>query len=378
MRFLRCIVFGLAFLGASCRHESNASRVKEFLPTPDDLETETVKDFKLSRVADIPQTIERASPEFDEELAAEDDQFDPFGADHKVWRVSFGKITADQFVKLQTTYYKNPQLSYDSTRSYTLVDFMPPQIQALSGLRFQSETINVDIPAPVNAKGKKPSVQWQTLSNCWNMSFEVLRADPKTTEIFYIDPEVAAKFYSDPQYFDTLSTYGMEENLADVAQRNKGLKPFDQMLVYSEGQLLHVATYIDQDFFFEKTGPDDLLNYRFTKYSEIAETYLTWDDTKIVFVRFKPQPLPKAEELFSMKARGETLPAGLIDEDFLARNPDFLSRVTKWFPPGNWQETSYRTFFAVAEVPLEYDAKKGRYKLEASAFKAVLQKPKFQ
>lgn len=368
----------LGLLAISCRHDTSSSSVKEFVPTPKDLEGETqsIDDFKLERVADIPQFIETASPEFDEEAAEEDDQFDPFGPDHKVWRVSFGKLSEAQFQKLQSTYYRNPLSKFDPKREYILQDFMPPQIQALSGLRFKAERVAVDIPGPPTDQGQKPRFELQTLSNCWNMSFEILRADSKATEIFYIEPEVARTFYQDRKYFDVLNTYSMKDTLEDADKRNEGLKPFDQMLVFSEGQLIHVATYIDKDFFFEKTGPDSLLNYRFTKYEEIAETYLTWKDAMVTFVRFKAQTLPRAGELFSLKALDKKFPPDFIDQAFLERNPNLLSKITH-FTPTNFKKTPIRTLYTINEAPLEFDQKTSRYRLNKAAFKAIMQKPEF-
>ncbi len=366
MKYLAALILSGSLL--ACRSGGNSSSVKEFEPTPKADEVEEIKDFKLASVADIPQKVTRAVPEFDPDEAASDDQFDPWGPEYVVWNVEFGRIKEAEFQRLQATYYKNPRLIYDPKRKYQIIDFMPPQIQAMAGLRFKSESLDTDIPSVPGKSGKKPRVSLETFSNCWNAAYEIVRASETDSSIYYLDEAVVRSVFTDPKRSELLSSLPLT---ASEVERNAGRKPFDLLMVYNDQELIHVAVYLDKDFYFEKTGPDSRLNYRFVGFQDIEKVYSTWRKPRIEFRRFLPQTLPPANEVFSMKAQGTNFPDGFITEEYLKSHPDFLSQVSYW-SPRNWKDTDYRNIYRFVTAKLQYNEKLQRFEMSRDAFKPLL------
>ncbi len=377
MKTTKILVWTVFMLNSlACRSVQALSSVKEFSPIPKGEEGPVGLDFKLSRARDIPHTVTRSMPAFSEQ-EQRDEFFDPSDLLKSYMKVSFGRISEAQFAQLKSTYFDNTQLSYSSTRNYELVDFMPPQIQAMDGFRFASERVISDIPY-YDATREKKFYTYSTLSNCWNTAYEILRGDSKKTSLFYVNGGAAQGFFTDDSYSRKLKVMPLNPSWQDAGKdRNEGLKPFDILLVYgnsfgaSSPSLQHVAVFIDDDFYFEKTGPDSTLNYRFTTFDTIAGVYGAYNEARIELRRFQGKTLPQAREVFSYQATGTALPSGFASDELTAVLPT-LSQEISGFWPSNFEETSYRILYLFADAPMVLDTATQRYKLDAKALQQAL------
>src|SRR5207245_718347 len=117
-------------------------------------------------------------------------------------------------------------------------------------------------------------------TNCWNAVWEVLRGSKESTNVFYIDPTRARSVLESPTYSRPVKELSAAEasSAEDEAARNAGLQPRDVLLIVGQSQqddegrtvagtLVHAALFIDDDFYFEKTSPDDFSTYRFVSFN---------------------------------------------------------------------------------------------------------------
>ena len=95
----------------------------------------------------------------------------------------FGKISEQDFIFLKDTYsgWSNSQsaVSYDKNKSYQLIDFLPPLIQALNGHRFIPEETalkNEDWDFWEHLSDSPNDLKKYLYMNCWGLVYEVLRA----------------------------------------------------------------------------------------------------------------------------------------------------------------------------------------------------------
>ena len=95
----------------------------------------------------------------------------------------FGKISESDFISLKNIYsgWSRTQtaISYDPDKSYQLIDFLPPLIQALNAHRFipEAKTIKQEDEDFV-ARLSTPETEFikYLYMNCWGLVYEVLRA----------------------------------------------------------------------------------------------------------------------------------------------------------------------------------------------------------
>lgn len=370
---VKTVALGLCLSHAACEMgDRNSSRLNEFVKVePDhefsDPEGEKI-DFKLRKAGDIPYSVVRRVPKYSEE-DLEDDTNDPMSNDGVYYDITFGKLTKDQFETLQRVYHKNPSATYSSAREYALEDFMPPQIQALKGLRFESEEIDSEIPFP-SADGRPRTFILNALSNCWNAAYEVVRDDPSKTYLYYVDSKVADSVLHDERYSTVVKTFNFNDWTSPAAaeNRNAGLEPNDIILVYGKSiwgeGLQHVAVFLDNDLYFEKTGPDRLMNYRFAPFSDIAETYSEYSNTRVEVRRFKRGVLPPAPEVFTFAARGTPLPEAVLQsQDLLNAYPELPKMIT---------ESNDQFNYVMVDARLRLNTGTQRYELDPAAFNQIL------
>ena len=105
----------------------------------------------------------------------------------EVWQdrlsFNFGKISQADFIFLKNTYggwsQSQTSVEYSPNKSYQLLDFLPPLIQALNGHRFiPEETVEA---AYSDDFGERLSSSQRDLKkylylNCWGLTYEVLRS----------------------------------------------------------------------------------------------------------------------------------------------------------------------------------------------------------
>jgi len=184
------------------------------------------------------------------------------------------------------------QVLYAAGRQYTLIDFLPQAMQALSGKHFvqQKEVFSL----PYFVKGKEQRQKDQTclfLINCWGFAYNMLyysRLPPaegggggaKSGLFFSVaSPTIAFDAFWDSQYFDHVQS--SSENpalLTDFSARNANLQPGDLILIWHKNQgvepfLDHVAIFIDDDLYYEKSGTGDDVPFRLNDFNGLSAAW---------------------------------------------------------------------------------------------------------
>lgn len=170
-----------------------------------------------------------------------------------VWETAlgfeFGRLTYRQWQRLVTTYatwHNRRNLAhYDRDRNYTLMDFMPPIMQAWNRHRFYEQDLT-PFRSPATSKIK-------LAANCWGTLYEILRLAQRD------NPPPPTLFVTESQpMLDTLR------------QRSMPIQPHPQtgdivLIHHQHGDrtyLDHVALVVDRQLFFEKAGAGNHVPYR--------------------------------------------------------------------------------------------------------------------
>ena len=186
----------------------------------------------------------------------------------EVWqnRLSFyfGKISEQDFIFLKKTYsgWSKSQTSvvYNQHKSYQLVDFLPPLIQALNGHRFIPEETKLKSQDRYFAKllsSPQTNFKKSLYMNCWGLVYEVLRAAKNSQAkplLFMAQASVMLSQIRNNS--DTLLTW--QEPLENSIPGELS-NPGDIILVMHKSltgyeYLDHIAIVIDDGIYFEKAG----------------------------------------------------------------------------------------------------------------------------
>jgi hypothetical protein len=172
---------------------------------------------------------------------------------------------------------------------YQLTDFLPPIIQATNEHGFGVE---------------KPNTPGEMRTNCWTTALSIQRQAENASRPYlsYYDGEEMA-VVQDGAY-STLLRAGSTSELTAVplsattsAFRRNELKPGDTILLgEKDGNKLwvaHVATFIDDDIFFEKTGVYNRHIYRLISWNDI---FTSVPVSQYQFRRFEGKPLPEVKK----------------------------------------------------------------------------------
>lgn len=168
--------------------------------------------------------------------------------------VQFGKISKLQWQKLSQRYgnWHRHRSPYQASRQYTLLDFLPPVIQALDRHRFISETRSIS-----------DSSEQQLVTNCWATLYEILRLSQRPTS------ESPVLFITEAQPMLNL--------LRRISTPVKIVEPGDILLVTHRHQqreyLDHTAIAIDRQIVFEKAGTGDTVPYRLIDLGTIRQIW---------------------------------------------------------------------------------------------------------
>ncbi|WP_299484516.1 hypothetical protein [Acaryochloris sp. IP29b_bin.137] len=169
-----------------------------------------------------------------------------------VWEAAlgfeFGQLTHPQWRQLVTTYaswhHRRNLADYDRDRNYTLMDFMPPIMQAWNRHRFHEQNV---------ATRRPPAIQTKLAANCWGTLYEILRLakqeNPSAPTLFVTDSHPMLKV---------------------LRQRSMKIQSTPQtgdiVLVHHQNDIRtyldHVALVVDQQLFFEKAGAGNHVPYR--------------------------------------------------------------------------------------------------------------------
>lgn len=256
-------------------------------------------------------------------------------------RIEFPQLTKNQYDLLMERYRGQGLVPFDKNRSYELVDFLPPKLQALVNRGIQ--TSSEPEPRIPLAWHSPTSIQWGEDklplnvgidSNCWSMTYEVVRdlgtpIQDLTGMISYFGvadfEEVAwnQKKHQElveelPRTLWTGAPSGMrveKRRLGDVLQIRTNS--------FYEG-VVHTAVYIDVDLYFEKTNAGKSEPMRLATFSSVVAPYISASGESLPvesmqFVRYKENSLPPptvfaGKDHFIRPAPLPPLPSQIADE----------------------------------------------------------------
>lgn len=227
------------------------------------------------------------------------------------------------------------KVQWNATEKYSLLDFLPPVMQAVSGKHWRT----------TRHQKLLPNVQKQTTRsdvigafNCWGYAWEAQRAASHLCEELTIhtgEPRQAWKAFTEGGRFRRVQSSRVDSHLLDPnarKRRNQNLEPGDVLLIYhdngaGEGIYLdHVATYIDEDLYFERSGSGDRVPFRLNTWVGITQNFPT-----VVFCwewrRLNPDVgiLESAAEMFGLHIH-------ISDFPLLATVAQSIQKALSWTP----------------------------------------------
>ena len=183
------------------------------------------------------------------------------------------------------------QVIYDPSTSYTLLDFLPPLMQATSGLHFKSSRRKQKglpslIGGPTDRVQRYTEQEVLLTSNCWGFAWECLyQADNSDTSAMAIstgDPTSAWRAFTGPGFDLIQTTLTKPKLLEDATLRNERIQAGDVLLIWHKNPstvsgttlyLDHVATCLDDDVYFEKSGSGDNVPFRISTWDMITANF---------------------------------------------------------------------------------------------------------
>ena len=309
------------------------------------------------------------------------------------------------FEKLKSAYCSwsetKSRVQWKEGRKYTLLDFLPPLLQAVSGLHFRSSrTKQRGLPSFLG--GPDDRVQRYTdqevllTSNCWGFAWEVLfqadNADTRALTISTADPTSAWREFTG-HGFDLIQSSRTQPNLLNnAALRNKKLKGGDVVLIWHQNPttasgadlyLDHVATLIDEDVYYEKSGSGDKVPFRISTWEMITANFpasiFFWEWRRLVrnnplspslygSIETRLQPASEIFGVDSQVAAANTHIQDRISVLALLR-PSVAKRLSLQADTGEGGVVEAQTYTGILVLEdLVFSQRTGRAKLPLSAF----------
>jgi len=217
-------------------------------------------------------------------------------------QVNIGRVTAAQFAKLHAMYGGQSQVAYDTNKSYNLIDFLPPVIQATVNHTFTVKKYDIAAlsddyyASDESMKGElwelSPLVKngVTLVTNCWGTSIEVVK--------HLRDPQLNNYIFSWPSRQNV--DFDLKSDKHSKMVRSNQLRFGDMMLVSKkEGadfMLQHTAIILGENLVFEKTDTSENDPYRLSLKSDVLAKYeeLFRSKGRVQFRRFSAdkEPLP--------------------------------------------------------------------------------------
>jgi hypothetical protein len=286
---------------------------------------------------------------------------------------------------------------YSATREYELVDFLPPKIQALVN-RWLYTTTEMLPNMPPDWRGLRQSDETAVSigMNCWHTAYEVIRdlgkpwkemtgrlggfGLPEARNLVgdgtTLNPE---KFSLDRSLWENSvipDDVGARDEstllaIGKRAQRNANRAVGDMLEVdtrFAPNAPAHVALWIDDDLYFEKTnyGSDDPIRLAF--YEDVVQPYFFQDDAAkpmtLTFVRWpSDKSLFPVQESFAgkdpyAKSRGGTTLSALP--------PDIANSVIFTLDAGSSGFPQLWAAYRVLTFPLVQNPTTGRVEMEGA------------
>lgn len=232
-----------------------AKPLVELQPTFRDCPLEKVRDLSLATVAGVPVKAELHSFQGAKNSFLHKDALTTV-------QVSFGKLSVQQFETLRSAFGNRSAVAFDGERSYSVIDFLPPVIQALVNK-------DIELPKSVTLKGSRclhvlPFDEDKSVSlsmNCHATAWEAVRsyqghqADVSIFmgEMITMDDLMTSDVFI---HIDTLPA----DKVADLDKLD--LRPGDVVQFHEKSDmvcmtsLLHSATYVGGGLYFEKPNTE--------------------------------------------------------------------------------------------------------------------------
>lgn len=198
---------------------------------------------------------------------------------------SFGKLTQAQFDAVHQELGGKSLVKFDANKSYSLVDFLPPALQALANK-------DLEIPDAITLKGTKKIAAEEhyfprdsdhevgLTMNCHATAYEAMRAyqgaNAKEVAVFYGEMVIMDGIVSDTAKFDApqVIAKGESQKLKDLHLKPGDLVQFyrEAMMASASTDLMHSAVFVGGGLFFEKPnteGPE----------KDVPAKYLTQEET---------------------------------------------------------------------------------------------------
>ena len=314
----------------------------------------------------------------------------------------FGALDEASFRALQKEYCvwseTKSRVTWKKGRQYTLLDFLPPLLQATSGLHFQSSrTKQRGLPSFVGDRVKKYANQEVLLtSNCWGFAWELLyqadNADTSAMTISTADPTSAWRAFTGPGFDLIQSSRTKPKLLTDKEMRNAKTKPGDVLLIWHQnpstasGQDLyldHVATLIDEDVYYEKSGSGDKVPFRVNTWDGILRNFppsvFFWEWRRLhrnnplsaSLYGSSQTRLQPATEIFGVDAQVSAFNPSMRDRFSILTKlrPSVASRISLQADTGEGGIVEAQTYTGILVLEdLVFDKVTGRASLPESAF----------
>lgn len=272
----------------------------------------------------------------------------------------------------------------ESGTGYRLLDFLPPALQATSGLHFHEQHQDYGLPSfAEGAESRQVNQSALLAANCWGFAYAVMEAasNPEAPlTLSLASPQVAWSAYTAQGLFPLLQSSADEQSLtgntaADAAMRNAKLQPGDLVLLWHDnggGQGLyldHVAVYLDEDLYFERSGSGDHVPFRVNTWAGLVADWPAFVfnfEWRRRAERYARDPLPTAGESFGLYQQQDEFP--LLSEllpDVAGRfsmTPSYNASV----PPKHVYEETYVWIKDLGAYVV--DAESGRASLPEEAF----------
>ncbi len=188
-----------------------------------------------------------------------------------VWQFTldfeFGQLTKPQWRKLLDVYaswHRHRTVAYDPHRSYTLMDFMPPLMQALNAHQFHEEEVSLPQPLGELVPRKNQGLDRASLiANCWGTLYEILRTSRSVSAVPFT-------FIAGP---DQMAEWLQQQTMPITDRARTG----DILLIYhrlgDRTYLDHVALMVDDQVFFEKAGTGNDTPYRLVDRETLEQSW---------------------------------------------------------------------------------------------------------
>ncbi len=223
--------------------------------------------------------------------------------------VRFDDLDASQYQALMDHYGGQGVVPWMPDRTYRLVDFLPPKVQALVDRWLVVTSEDLALPEDW-CDPRRGCSDVVTGMNCWDTAYSVLfdlhkPMSEQQGAIFHIGPLDFEKALEAPEASTFTRNLTREEVFSSTSpSRNEGLEPGDLLYIRTKFSMIgpaHVAIFIDDDLYFEKTNFSSEDPIRLARWSDVVGPYLEQDDPerpvtmKVIRTRGgAPLPHPKS------------------------------------------------------------------------------------